>query len=56
MMNNSADRDYYERRLREEQTRQAASPDEATARIHAKLAEAYAQKLEASGNGAEAAD
>jgi len=46
-MTKPSDRDYYQRRLGEEQQKQASAQDDATARIHAKLAEAYAQKLRA---------
>jgi len=56
MMNKPSDRDYYERRLQEERSKQATAQDEATARIHAKLAAAYAQKLEALEDGEEATD
>ncbi len=49
-MTKPTDRDYYARRLSEERSKAAAASDEATARIHATLAEAYAQKLAAFGD------
>ena len=44
-MTKLSDRDYYERRLREERNLEAAATDEAIARTHAKLAAAYTEKL-----------
>ncbi len=44
-MTKPSDREYYERRLREERALEAASSDEAIARTHAKLAAGYAEKL-----------
>ena len=55
-MTKPTDRDYYTRRLHEERSMAAAAPDETTARIHASLAEAYAQKLAAFGETRASAD